>query len=139
MSLLESPARVVTEMAFLGNGTWGRRVVGGVAVANPLWLAPLAEVSNFPVREMFRRLGAGLTHTEMISLSGLVHGNRTTVRMLPEGEKHRSCSSFLAAGPRTFVEEPPSLWPGVLCRRRCSSTWPVRCGKSFAGVRESAS
>jgi tRNA-dihydrouridine synthase len=98
MSLLESPARVVTEMASPWKRTWGRRVVGGVAVANPLWLAPLAEVSNFPVREMFRRLGAGLTHTEMISLSGLVHGNRTTVRMLPEGGEAPLVLQFFGCG-----------------------------------------
>jgi tRNA-dihydrouridine synthase len=72
MSLPEGVARLVTETECPSERTAGGIAVGGVSVANPLWLAPLADVSAFPVREMFRRLGAGLTHTEMISLSGLL-------------------------------------------------------------------
>jgi tRNA-dihydrouridine synthase B len=67
-----------------GNET---RQIGGVAVTNPLWFAPLAAISMAPVRDFYRELGAGLTHTEMISCAGLLHGNRVTRKMLPrEGE-----------------------------------------------------
>ncbi|GHV40165.1 tRNA-dihydrouridine synthase [Synergistales bacterium] len=57
-------------------------------VRNPLWLAPLAGVTLPPVRRFFSRLGAGLTHTEMISCMGITHGNRKTAGMLRilEGE-----------------------------------------------------
>ena len=41
--------------------------VGGLALASPLCLAPLAGVTAAPVREFFTRLGAALTHTEMVS------------------------------------------------------------------------
>ena len=34
-------------------------------------LAPLAGVTSMPVREFFSRLGAELTHTEMISCAGI--------------------------------------------------------------------
>ena len=61
----------------------GGQEVGGVTVANPLWLAPLAEISVPAVRALFRRMGVGLTHTEMVSSSGLCHGNRATLAMLP--------------------------------------------------------
>ena len=73
----------MTEMAPLA-----RVNVGGVTAENPLWLAPLAEISMPPVRALFRRMGVGLTHTEMVSSSGLCHGNRATLGMLPrEGER----------------------------------------------------
>jgi tRNA-dihydrouridine synthase len=60
---------------------------GGLELDNPLWLAPLAGVTMPPVRAFFSRLGAGLTHTEMVSCAGLTHGNRKTggmLRVLPD-------------------------------------------------------
>ncbi len=57
-------------------------LVGGLTLANPLCLAPLAGVTTPPVREFFTRLGAGLTHTEMVSCAGLVRANRKTSDML---------------------------------------------------------
>lgn len=56
--------------------------IGGVPVANPLWLAPLAGITISPVRRFFLHLGAGLVHTEMISCAGLTRGNRKTKNML---------------------------------------------------------
>jgi tRNA-dihydrouridine synthase len=59
---------------------------GGLTLENPLWLAPLAGVTTPPVRAFFSRLGAGLTHTEMVSCAGLTRGNRKTggmLRLLP--------------------------------------------------------
>lgn len=49
---------------------------------NPVWLAPLAGITVPAVRRFFKRLGAGLTHTEMVSCAGLVHGSKKTFRML---------------------------------------------------------
>ncbi len=50
-------------------------------------LAPLAGVTDMPVREFFSRLGAELTHTEMISCSGLVRDNLKTLRMIKKSER----------------------------------------------------
>lgn len=55
---------------------------GGLDLANPLCLAPLAGITTLPVREFFSGLGAALTHTEMISCSGLVRDNAKTLDML---------------------------------------------------------
>jgi tRNA-dihydrouridine synthase len=60
----------------------GKIEVGGLTLDNALWLAPLAGVTTPPVREFFSRLGAGLTHTEMVSCVGIVRGNRKTEGML---------------------------------------------------------
>ncbi len=64
------------------------RSVGGVQIDNPLWVAPLAGVTVRAVRAFFRRLGAGLTCSEMVSASGLVMANRKTSRMLASGGDH---------------------------------------------------
>lgn len=55
---------------------------GGLSLQNPLCLAPLAGVTSLPIREFFTRLGASLTHTEMVSCAGLVRRNRKTLSML---------------------------------------------------------
>lgn len=64
------------------------REVGGIRVDNPLWIAPLAGVTVRPVRAFFRRLGAGVTCSEMVSASGLIMANRKTSRMLDSGGDH---------------------------------------------------
>jgi tRNA-dihydrouridine synthase len=48
----------------------------------PLWLAPLAGITIPPVRLFFSRLGAKITHTEMVSASGLLFNNKKTMSML---------------------------------------------------------
>ena len=56
--------------------------IGGVAVTNPIWLAPLAGVTTETYRSLHARLGAALVHTEMISAAGLSHKNGKTACML---------------------------------------------------------
>ncbi|MDR1733061.1 MAG: tRNA-dihydrouridine synthase family protein [Synergistaceae bacterium] len=59
-----------------------RTDAGGLSLDNELWLAPLAGLTMPPVRQFFSRLGAGLTHTEMVSCAGLVRNNAKTLSML---------------------------------------------------------
>jgi tRNA-dihydrouridine synthase len=47
-----------------------------------IWLAPLAGITIPPVRLFFSRLGAKITHTEMVSASGLLYKNKKTRSML---------------------------------------------------------
>ena len=47
-----------------------------------LWLAPMAGITIPPVRLFFSRLGAKITHTEMVSASGLLYKNKKTRSML---------------------------------------------------------
>lgn len=60
----------------------GKIEIGGLKLGTELWLAPLAGVTTPPIREFFALLGAGLTHTEMVSCMGLIRGNRKTEKML---------------------------------------------------------
>ncbi|MBQ3759878.1 MAG: tRNA-dihydrouridine synthase, partial [Synergistaceae bacterium] len=52
-----------------------RLIVGGIEVSGRLFLAPLAGITDLPVREFFSEHGASLTHTEMISCAGLIRDN----------------------------------------------------------------
>jgi len=49
---------------------------------NPLWLAPMADITAWPVRKMFFRLGVGLAHTEMISAKAVADRNPSVLSSL---------------------------------------------------------
>jgi len=66
----------------LVNNPEKRCKIGGLELNNELWLAPLAGVTTAAVREFYSSLGAGVTHTEMISCMGLLRDNRKTENML---------------------------------------------------------
>jgi tRNA-dihydrouridine synthase B len=53
--------------------------IGNVAFDSPLFLAPLAGVSDSPFRRLAREQGASAVYTEMVSADGLVRGNRATI------------------------------------------------------------
>ncbi|MHB1630084.1 MAG: tRNA dihydrouridine synthase DusB [Bacilli bacterium] len=56
--------------------------IGGVALDNPIILAPMAGVCNPPFRTLAKRLGAGMVCAEMVSDKALVHRNERTQHML---------------------------------------------------------
>ena len=61
--------------------------IGGVEVAAPIWLAPLAGISTYTFRNFHRSVGAALTHTEMVSAVGLSYSNKKTARLLGDEEE----------------------------------------------------
>ena len=67
---------------------WPKKI-GGVEVCNPIWLAPLAGITYYSVRQFYKQLGAGLVHTEMVSALGLCYKGRKTKELL-YGEDEQS-------------------------------------------------
>jgi tRNA-dihydrouridine synthase len=63
-----------------------------------LWLAPLAGITIPPVRLFFSRLGARITHTEMVSATGLLYKNKKTMSMLEVLPEESSVILQLFAG-----------------------------------------
>ena len=63
--------------------------IGGVTVNNPIWLAPLAGITFCSIRNFYKKLGAGLVHTEMVSALGLCHRGRKTKELLYGDESER--------------------------------------------------
>lgn len=61
--------------------------IGGFRPENPFFLAPLAGISDAPMRRICGSMGASLTYTEMVSAKGLYYGDKRTdrlLRILPE-------------------------------------------------------
>lgn len=65
------------------------KIIGGVKVDNPIWLAPLAGITFSSLRNFHRKLGAGLVHTEMVSAVGLYRGGKKTRVLLNGPEEER--------------------------------------------------
>ncbi len=61
--------------------------IGTVTLANNLVFAPLAGISNLPLRLLVKEAGCGLVYSEMVSANGLVYGaakTRQLMRSTPE-------------------------------------------------------
>ncbi|MDR2502245.1 MAG: tRNA dihydrouridine synthase DusB [Oscillospiraceae bacterium] len=61
--------------------------IGNIDIASPLFLAPMAGVSDLAFRCVCRKLGAGAAYTEMVSAKALVYQDaktRTLLRVSPE-------------------------------------------------------
>ena len=55
--------------------------IGHVEVANRVFLAPLAGVSDIPFRRICQEMGAGLTYIEMLTSNGIEHRARRTMEV----------------------------------------------------------
>ena len=75
--------------------------IGGFAIKNNVWLAPLAGYTNYPFRKIALESGAGFAFTEMVSAKGLCYGSENTKELLYTAENERG-----AAGVQIFGSDP---------------------------------
>ncbi|MDO5401763.1 MAG: tRNA dihydrouridine synthase DusB [Eubacteriales bacterium] len=60
--------------------------IGNIQVDNPLFLAPMAGVTDWAFRTVCASLGAGVTVTEMVSSRALVYKDQKSARLLRKNE-----------------------------------------------------
>ncbi|MEF3168813.1 MAG: tRNA dihydrouridine synthase DusB [Deltaproteobacteria bacterium] len=60
--------------------------IGPLLIDPPLFLAPMAGITDAPFRRLARRMGAGCVATEMVSAEALVRANLKTRRMISTAE-----------------------------------------------------
>jgi len=77
--------------------------IGTLCLNNPIWLAPMAGITNLPYRLLMKSFGAGLVFTEMISANGLVHGGRGSRALLASSPEEKPL------GVQLFGEDPEIL------------------------------
>ena len=70
--------------------------IGNIKLAAPLALAPMAGITDLPFRLICRRLGCGMTVSEMVSAKGLLYKNVKTTEMLQidDGERPTAIQLF---------------------------------------------
>ena len=60
--------------------------IGNIEVKNPVFLAPMAGVTDWAFRTVCAKLGAGVTVTEMVSSRALVYQDKKSVKLLRKNE-----------------------------------------------------
>jgi len=78
--------------------------VGNVAVP-PLFLAPMAGISDLPFRLINRSFGCGFAFTEMISSHSLVYRNKTTLKMLSSTTDDRPLGVQIVGGDPEIIKK----------------------------------
>ncbi len=66
--------------------------IGNLKIDNPTVFAPLAGITNLPMRLIAKEAGCGLVCSEMISANGLVYQSRKTQRILESAPEEKPLS-----------------------------------------------
>lgn len=74
--------------------------IGKLKIDNPLFLAPMAGVTDHPFRVLCRNMGAGVVYSEFVSANGIVRENLKTLELMNFTEDERPI------GIQIFGEEP---------------------------------
>jgi nifR3 family TIM-barrel protein len=81
--------------------------IGTLTLRNNLILAPMAGITNLPVRLLARQHGASLCFTEMVSTEGLVRNGKKTLELLQSSREDRPL------GVQVFGHDPQQVAEGV--------------------------
>ena len=79
--------------------------IGSYTLSSPVYVAPMAGVTDAPFRKMAREFGAGLACTEMISSEALVRRHRESFRLMDLGSDQRPVSVQLMGGDPGVMAE----------------------------------
>ena len=81
-------------------------LIGNIEVKNPVFLAPMAGVTDWAFRTVCAELGAGVTVTEMVSSRALVYKDQKTAKLLKK-------NSGSICGAQTFGNDPAVMAEGA--------------------------
>ncbi|MDY6837164.1 MAG: tRNA dihydrouridine synthase DusB [Thermodesulfobacteriota bacterium] len=79
--------------------------IGGLTLDNPLILAPMAGITQLPLRLLAKEAGCALVVTEMVSANGLIHRGKKTLELLRSHPAERPLSAqIFGANPEVMAE-----------------------------------
>ena len=78
--------------------------IGTISIENPLFLAPMAGVTDWAFRTICAELGAGVTVTEMVSSRALVYKDKKTAKLLRKNEGSICGAQIFGNDPATMAE-----------------------------------
>ena len=56
--------------------------IGDVKIKTPVILAPMAGVTDYPFRVLWKEMGAGVVYSEFVSADGIIRENTKTLDMI---------------------------------------------------------
>ena len=63
--------------------------IGNLLISNPVFLAPMAGITDHPFRIICRNLGAGVVYTEFVSANGIIRENMKTLEIMTFTDEER--------------------------------------------------
>ena len=72
--------------------------IGKYKIKNPLFLAPMVDVTDLPYRLICRKAGAGMTYTEMLYVDAIVHENEKTKKLMKIDKRREKPSAIQITG-----------------------------------------
>ena len=78
--------------------------IGNLEVKNPLFLAPMAGVTDWAYRTVCAKLGAGVTVTEMVSSRALVYKDQKSPKLLRKNEGSICGAQIFGNDPQIMAE-----------------------------------
>lgn len=78
--------------------------IGTIQIENPLFLAPMAGVTDWAFRTICAKLGAGVTVTEMVSSRALVYRDKKSAKLLRKNEGSICGAQIFGNDPQTMAE-----------------------------------
>ena len=63
--------------------------IGNLHISNPLFLAPMAGITDHPFRVICRDMGAGVVYTEFVSANGIIRENLKTLNIMKFTDEER--------------------------------------------------
>lgn len=78
--------------------------IGTIQIENPLFLAPMAGVTDWAFRTICAKLGAGVTVTEMVSSRALVYKDQKSAKLLRKNEGSICGAQIFGNDPQTMAE-----------------------------------
>ena len=79
--------------------------IGPYTLVSPVYVAPMAGVTDAPFRKIAREFGAGLACTEMISSEALVRQHRESFRLMDLGwDEHPVSVQLMGGDPRVMAQ-----------------------------------
>ena len=79
--------------------------IGTIQIENPLFLAPMAGVTDWAFRTVCAKLGAGVTVTEMVSSRALVYRDKKSAKLLRKNEGSICGAQIFGNDPQTMAED----------------------------------
>ncbi len=84
--------------------------IGRLQFDNPVFLAPMAGVTDLPFRVICKKYGAGLVYSEMISAKGLYYNDKKTADLMRfDLMEHPAAIQTFGSDPEIMAEVAPKL------------------------------
>jgi len=94
--------------------------IGNIKLKNPLFLAPMVEVTDLPYRLICRKAGAAMAYTEMFYISQILHENKKTQNLMKTSKKDKPIGIQITGNtPEEFRKVIPYVKPYSLIDINC--------------------